>query len=224
MRPDRFQRVPAEELARQSEERILGHAYRARRAGDDDEARLAMQLMLFFHEPRMESRVATRLPGHLAHHQATVAEWVLQRVMTSALRLQFAGTSVGEWVNWWRTAVDRQVIAFWRSARGQSLAAETSLPSEHDGDADAPPDRVGAPFDEDAVLTRALLGDVVQSVLERMDNAMHASVVQAAIFGDRPSADVAAEHRTTANNVDAIKKRFRESVRRECIARGITEL
>ena len=216
MAPNRFQRVPVEELAQQPEDRILGYAARAVRAGESDEARLATQLMLFLHEARMEDRVALRLPRHLAHHRATVAAWVLERVMSSGLKLQFAGTSVGEWVNWWRTAVDRQVIAFWRSALGQSLEAETGPGPEHD-------DGIGVPFDEERVLNRALYGDIVQTVLDRMDNPMHIAAIQSAIIDDQPSADVAAEHDTSANNVDAIKKRFREAVRSECLARGITE-
>jgi hypothetical protein len=223
MAPDRFQRVPAAELATQPEDAILSYARRAARRGDSDEALIATQLMLFLHEERMEDRVAVRLPTHLAHHRVTVAAWVLERVTTSALRLQFAGTSVGEWVNWWSTAVDRQVIAFWRSARGQSLEAETGLPSEHDGEADGMPDRLGVPFDEDGVLSRALYGDIVQTVLDRMDNPMHVAVIRSAVLDDRASADVAAEYDTTANNVDAIKKRFREAVRGECLARGVTE-
>ncbi len=220
MAPNRFQRVPVEELAQQPEDRILGYAAQAVRAGENDEARLAIQLMLFLHEARMEDRIALRLPRHLAHHRATVAAWVLERVMTSGLKLQFAGTSVGEWVNWWRTAVDRQVVAFWRSALGQSLEAETSHGPERD---DGMHDRRGAPFDEERVLTRALYGDIVHAVLDRMDNPMHVSAIQRAIIDDQPSAEVAAEHDTSANNVDAIKKRFREAVRRECLARGITE-
>lgn len=220
----RFQRAPVEELARSSEERILEYAACAKAASEDGDARLAIQLMLFLHEQRMEDRVAVRLPRHLAHHRFVVAAWVLERVLASALRLQFTGTSVGEWVNWWHVAVDRQVIAFWRSSQGQSLEAETSLPSEHDGEPDAAHDRLGAAFDQDVALSRILYEDIVRTVLRAVDNPMHASVIARAIFDDQPSVAVAAEHDTTPNNVDAIKKRFREAVRQECLARGVVEL
>ena len=219
----RFRRVPVDELAQRSEEEILDYAARAKRAGEDDEALNAIHLMLFFHDDRVRARVALRLPRHLVHHTSIVADWVAERVMKSALKLQFEGSSVGQWVNWWHTAVDRQVIAFWRSAQGQALQAESSLPLEHEGEEDAPRDSLGVPFDEDRVISQALCGDIVRTVLDGMENEMHASVVRQAIFDDSASADVAAEHGTTPNNVDAIKKRFREAVREECIARGMTE-
>jgi DNA-directed RNA polymerase specialized sigma24 family protein len=217
----RFRRVSVEQLARQPEEAILDYAARAKQAGHREEALTAVHLMLFLHRERMEDRIALRLPRHLAHHRATVAAWVLERVMISALKLQLRGTSVGEWVVWWQPAIDRQVVSFWRSAQGQALQAEAPLPSEREADEDAPRDALGVPFDEDAVLSGAECGDIVRTVLDGLDNRMHASVVQRAIFDDLPSAEVAEEHDTTANNVDAIKKRFREAVRREYLARGV---
>lgn len=219
----RFHRIPIEQLAAKSDEEVVAYAATAKRARVEEEARLAIHLMLFRHERRMQRRVELRLPQHLRHHGETVAGWVFERVMRSALGLKFEGGSVGEWVNWWSTAVDRQYISFGRSALGQSLTAQRELPSEHEGEDDAGPDRLSDAFDEDAHLSRVLYAEIVQAVLARMDNATHVAIIHRAIFEDRPSAEVAEEFDTTANNVDVIKRRFREHLRQECIDRGITE-
>jgi hypothetical protein len=48
-------------------------------------------VLLWLHEDRMRNRVRLRLPPHLRHHDETVAEWVLERVTRSALKLPLEG-------------------------------------------------------------------------------------------------------------------------------------
>jgi hypothetical protein len=204
------------------DEELIRYIAAAKAAGAMTDAVTATHLLLWLHEERMRNRVRLRLPRHLQHHAETVAEWVLERVTRSALGLPLKGSSVGEWVNWWGSAIDRQVISFWRSKQGQSLEEEARLPSEHEGEEDAPPDRLGVDFDTDRVLARALYGQIVNAVLQSMDNAEHVAILRRAIWDDQPSKTVAEEFGTSAMNVDQIKTRFKRLVREECERRGVT--
>lgn len=205
------------------DEALLQRLAHGKRTGDLDQAREAMHHLLFRHERRMRRRVGLRLPEHLAHHEDTVATWVLERVMRSALMLGLEGTSVGEWVRWYGTVIDRQVVSFFRTAQGQALEQEAAVEVGARSDDDAAPryEPVEEPDEERAVAQICHTG-LVQDVLGRMENQMHVAVIQDAFFEDRPSAEVAARHGTTAANVDRIKTRFREAVREECGRVGVT--
>ena len=203
---------------------LVEHVHDAKAAGHSDQARLAMHMLLFKHERRMRRRVAIRMPDHLAHHADTTADWVLERVSRSALKLGFQGRSLGEWVNWWGKAIDRQCISFWRTAEGQSLERQQPLPSEHVGENVAAVDTLGEPLDVERLLTQACYSQIVQAVLGRIQNPMHARAVRLAFWDDLESAEVARRCQTTAANVDQIKTRFKKEVREECLRRGVTEL
>ena len=66
---------------------------------------------------------------------------MLERVWKSALKLPVTGESTGEWVNWSKTVISRQVISFFRSSQGQALEEEQQWP-DADGGSSAP-DTVG---------------------------------------------------------------------------------
>ena len=116
---------------------LVAYIAKAKGTGNRDRAIAATHILLDKHEARMRQRVALRLPEHLWHHTDTVADWVLEKVARSALKLPLEGESIGEWVNWWTRAINRQVISFWRSRQGQALEAEVELPEEHEGDEEA---------------------------------------------------------------------------------------
>jgi DNA-directed RNA polymerase specialized sigma24 family protein len=199
---------------------LLRYIARAKAASRLQDAVGATHVLLYRHEPRMRRRVALRLPEHLAHHAETVAEWVLERVMRSALKLPLEGEHPGQWVNWWGAAIDRQVISFWRSTQGQALETERELPSEHVGEEGKRPDRLGEELDIDALVRRLSCGEIVNSVLDSMDNQSHAAIVRAAYSGDPSSAEVAERFGTTPQNVDQVKSRFRKELRAECARQG----
>jgi DNA-directed RNA polymerase specialized sigma24 family protein len=205
-----FQAAIEADLYRSDDDELLRYIAEAKRAGELEHARTAMHLLLYKHERRIRRRVGLRLPEHLSHHEDTVAEWVLERVMQSALRLTLEGESVGEWVRWYSTIVERQVISFFRSTQGKALERELD---------DAPPELSDA-FDSEQLISRIHAAGIVQNVLDRMENPMHVAVVRAAIFDDLPSAEVAAAHGTSVANVDQIKSRFKAEVRAECERMG----
>ena len=197
---------------------LVRHVAAARAAGRVDQGRTATHMLLFKHERAMRSRVRLRIPRHLAHHADVAGDWVLERVLRSALTLPLEGRSAGEWVKWWHTVVDRQVVSFWRSSLGRSLERQVALASEREDAVDA----IGEDLDVDALLARACYSDIVSAALAKVENPMHVAVLHAALWDDRASADVAAEHSTGADNVDQIKRRFRIAVREECERRGVT--
>ena len=125
------------ELFALEDNELVVYIARAKEAGNLDRAVAATHILLYKHEDRMRDRVALRLPEHLWRHRETVADWVLRKVARSALMLPLEGESIGEWVSWWTTAINRQVISFWRSRQGQALEAEVAFPEEHEGEEDA---------------------------------------------------------------------------------------
>jgi DNA-directed RNA polymerase specialized sigma24 family protein len=209
------------ELYAAGDEELLRHIAASKQADDLDAARTAMHMLLYKHERRIRRRVGLRLPEHLAHHEDTVAAWVLARVMESALKLGLEGESVGEWVRWYGTAVDRQVISFFRSAQGQALEREATLVAG-DGEDGMPPEQPAADFDPNLAVAQLCHAGLVQDVLDRMENPMHVAVVRAAFWDDLPSAQIAAANGTSAANVDQIKSRFKRELRAECERRGVT--
>jgi RNA polymerase sigma factor (sigma-70 family) len=213
------------ELNALEDHELVAYIARAKEAGNPERAVAATHILLYKHEDRMRRRVALRLPEHLWHHADTVADWVLQRVARSALKLPLDGGSIGEWVNWWTSAINRQVISFWRSRQGQALEAEVELPEEHEGEEDTGgrqrPNTLGEDFDVDAHVTALVRDQAIERVLSRMENERHAEIIEAAIFEDRPSKEVAERFDTSAANVDKVKSRFKESLRQELEEQGI---
>jgi len=204
---------------------LVAYIARAKVAGNLDRATAATHVLLYKHEDRMRHRISLRLPEHLWHHTDTVTDWVLHRVTRSALTLPLEGESIGEWVNWWTTAINRQVISFWRSRKGQALEAEVALPEEHEGEEDEGGrqrlNTLGEDFDVDAHLTALVRDQAIERVLSGMKNKRHVEIIEAAIFEDLPSKDVARRFDTSVANVDKIKSRFKEGLMQELARQGI---
>lgn len=212
------------ELSELADEELVAYVARAKRARAEDDARIAIFLLLYRHEQRMRRKVQAQLPAFLSHHADTVEEWVLQKVWRSALTLPLKGESPGEWTNWWKTVIARQVVSFWRSAQGQALDQEIQWPAQRvAGDNDsAGADTIGEDFDIDALAVSLDYRSAIDVALRDL-NATHRAIVEAAYFEDRPSKDVGAQFGETHDNVDQIKKRFRAALRAELVARGVWE-
>jgi hypothetical protein len=74
-----------------SDTELVRYVAAAKASGATEEAVTATFVLLWLHEDRMRNRVRLRLPPHLRHHDETVAEWVLERVTRSALKLPLEG-------------------------------------------------------------------------------------------------------------------------------------
>ncbi|MEJ7784894.1 MAG: sigma factor-like helix-turn-helix DNA-binding protein [Solirubrobacteraceae bacterium] len=212
------------ELSELPDDELVAYVARAKKSKAEEHARTAMFLLLYRHEKRMRGKVRARLPAFLSHHSETIEEWVLANVWESALKLPLKGDSPGEWTNWWKQVVTRQVVSFWRSKQGQALEKEIEWPDQRAGGDEGSngEDTVGADFDIDALALsldyRAAIGTALDTLSEK-----HRAIVQEAYLADRPSKDVGAEFDETYDNVDQIKKRFRDALRAELVARGVWE-
>jgi DNA-directed RNA polymerase specialized sigma24 family protein len=222
--PRLFTRRGEVELARLPDEDLVAYIARAKDAGADAHARTAVFLLLHRHEQRMRRKVQAQVPAFVSHHADTIEEWVLERVWSSALKLPLTGASAGEWTNWWKTVVARQVVSFWRSTQGQALEKEIEWPDLRPaGPKDSPgADTIGEDSDSDALVRGIDYRAAIDAALAEL-SAAHQAVVEAAYFEDRPSKDVGAEFGETQANVDQIKKRFRNKLRAELVATGIRE-
>ena len=219
----RFSPVPVEELYRRSEEeKIIAYAAHAKRENALPEALLSIQLMLYLHDDRMSAGWRCVSPTSCA--SPLDGECLGARARNgTAYKLEFEGGWIGEWVNWWRTAVDRQVIAFWRSAQGQALQAETRLASEHEGEDDARattsvPVRRGC-----RPVARALRRH--RAVRPQPHGQPRCTSPHPAGGLRRPRLRPTLPPSLTPAPTTSTphQERFRDAVRTECIARGITE-
>lgn len=211
----------AHELYVMSDDDLVAYIVAAKRSGAVDDATTGVNMLLFRHEGRMRRQVHNELPAHLRHFSETVEEWVLERVVRSALKLGVTGEHMGEWVNWWKTAVSRQVISFFRSAQGQALEREQEWPDMRAaaGD-DGVADTVGVELDVDALAGSLDYRAALDAALAAL-NDKHRKIVDAAYFQDQASKDVGAEFGETVANVDQVKKRFKELLRAELTSRGV---
>ena len=218
----RFVPRPETELARLDDDQLVSYIVQAKKAKALEHAQTGMFMLLYRHEQRMRRRVQAALPRHLQHHGNTVADWVLERVWKSALKLPVTGESTGEWVNWTKTVIGRQVISFFRSSQGQALEQERQWPDDRpdvDGGSSAP-DTIGAELDIDALAVSLDYRAALDATLDKL-NPKHKAIVDAAYFEDRPSKDVGEEFGETYDNVDQIKKRFRTELHAQLVARGV---
>ncbi|WP_354699065.1 hypothetical protein DSM112329_04769 [Paraconexibacter sp. AEG42_29] len=203
------------------DEDLVAYMASAKRAGATDHGTLAAHMLLWRHEPRMRGWVRAGLPEHLQHLSPAVEDWVLKQVLHSALKLPLKGEHAGEWVNWCKTVVKRQTISFFRSAQGKALELERQLPGEHvDADGRTTGKPLSVDFNIDDLAAGMDYGAATDAALAGLSE-QHRRVVHAAYIEDRASKDVAAEFGETVANVDQIKKRFKEALRAELVARGV---
>jgi len=204
-----------------SDDGLVAYIAAAKRHSAVDDATTGVHMLLFRHEQRMRRRVQNELPAHLRPLSDAVEDWVLERVTRSALRLNVTGEHMGEWVNWWKTAITRQVISFFRSAQGQALEREQAWPDQRaTAGGDGAADTIGVELDIDALAVSLDYRAACDSALAML-NDKHRRIVDAAYFQDRASKDVGAEFGETVANIDQVKKRFKEVLRAELIARGV---
>lgn len=206
-----------------TDEDLIAYVAGAKRAGETEHARTGVLMFLFRHEPRIRGWVRTEIPLHLQHVSPAAEDWVLSQVVKSAIKLKIDGEHVGEWVNWCKTAAKRQTTSFFRSAYGKAIESERSLPGEHEGPDGRPVGRpLSVDFDDEAVAAGLDYRASLDAALATLSD-QHRPVVDAAYFDDRASKDVGAEFGETPANVDQIKKRFKETLRAELVARGVRD-
>jgi DNA-directed RNA polymerase specialized sigma24 family protein len=188
-----------------SDDALIDHVRRARDAGEFDDAKLALSVLVFGHMDTVERRVRLKVPTHNV-------EFVASSAMMSAITSAFNGQSVGEFHSWLHTIVDRRIADYHRRSR----VDQVPFPSEHVGDASVWGQLPGV-GDETGTVEVA---SIVEELLAEL-SSVHREVVELAVFDQRSAADISAEvaarfagEKISADNVYKIAQRFRDSLRR----------
>jgi len=191
-------------------EQLLAHLRAARAAGDADQDAGGQAVLAFREEPRIRARVRRACPA--------APDWVHEEITGKAVDDTMAGAwrgdQIGSFRAWSQTIVHGKVSEFFRTQKGEAVLHQRSF-EDPDGRDLLERLHTGGEDLADA-LDRSLRLDGARVVLGRLGerNAGHAEIVEAALFSDRPSREVAAEHGTSAANVDQICTRYRRDLRR----------
>jgi RNA polymerase sigma factor (sigma-70 family) len=200
----RFRHLSDLELQGLSDDALIDHVRRARDAGEFDDAKLALIVLVFGHMDNVERRVRLKVPTHNV-------EFVASNAMISAISSAFNGQSAGEFHSWLHTIVDRRIADYHRRGRIDQVA----LAEDHAGD-----DTVwGEPPRVEDETGAVELGNIVEELLAEL-SPVHREVVELAVFEQLPAADVSGEiaakcpgEKISADNVYKIAQRFRDTLR-----------
>ena len=167
-----------------------------------DQVDRGVAILAWGYMPTIRNRVRLRIPDQ-------EVEEVAWDVLEGALKSAFDGDSTVEFRGWIRIIIRNKVADYWR--RHGKEPRHVPLPEEHERDEDV---WGVTPAVEGASPGLVDLEAAIDQAYEELERPDHRQVIDEALFGDRPSGEVAAEiEGMTAANVDQIKTRFRRRVR-----------
>ena len=195
------------ELEQLDDDSLIGYIVAARGAGELDAAKAGLAVLVFRRYPNVERRCRLKIPPR-------DAEDVAMNAIESAIKAAFAGTSVGEFVNWLNRIVSRRIADYHKPDRPDTQPLPEENPEDEGiwGESGKTGDPTGA-VDVQSVVDQAYaeLGD------------SHKLVVDLYVFEDRAgqeAADAVNEALPQLNppmsdqNVQKVASRFRKQVRR----------
>jgi RNA polymerase sigma factor (sigma-70 family) len=196
----RFQTFDELRLHRLSDEELLAYLRDARNRGALEEARTALQVLVFGYMDHVRARVALKVPEH-------AVDEVAGHALVSAVAGAFRGTSVGEFRSWLHVIVDRRIADFHRAGRVEIV----SLAPEHDA---------VAHFDDDMSVVAA--ENVIEATMAELSE-MHRAVIDRYVFDGLSAEETARElgrmfpappnSPISPQNVHKIAQRFRDRLR-----------
>lgn len=193
--PD-FRELPEHVLASLSDDELITYIRVAHDAGRGPEGVRALSILVYGHWPNVLRRVQRKVPGY-------AAEDITGNAIVSAITSAFNGESVGEFVNWLNTIVDRRVVDWLRSRK------ETQpLPEEHAGE-DGVWGTSGSVEDETGAVAVRM---AVEEALGGLSDA-HREAVELFVLEQRPATEVEEATGLSENNVHQIASRFRKRLR-----------
>jgi RNA polymerase sigma factor (sigma-70 family) len=196
-----FRRLPHEQLNNLSDEDLIAYVRDAREAGARDEARAAIQILVYGHRRDIERKVQLKMKEHAVDEVADSA-------LIRAVKSSFDGESVGQFKSWLWTIVSRQ-IADWYELQ-KRRPDETVLPEEHEGNEEIWGVSLTVEIDLDAGL------DSRRCIDRAMDglNDQHRRVVELYWLEDANARDTAAQTGETEDNVYQVANRFKRALRK----------
>lgn len=211
-----YRKRPESELARMSDEELIGYLVAARRADDLDEAKRALGIFCFRRFDDLKRRAWLKV-GNDAD-----AEELAMETLKGVLEAVFDGVSPGEAFNLMRTILARRIADFHRDRERKPQPGQ--LPEDQDDEERKAPDAAVSKDDKDAVWVTELIEREYEKlrsdhklVVDLRVFARHSSKETAEIVNERfPGLDTP----MTATNVDKIASRFREVMRGELEGSG----
>ena len=204
-----FRRKNEPELDRLPDDELIAEIVAAREAGDNDAARAALGVLAYRRYDDVRRRILLKV-------RREDADDVAQEVFISALKSAFAGTSVGEFVNWLQT-ITRRRIADYHRARPDS--PDAPLAEEEGGDEEGRGTVLPDDDPTDVVDTESVIEEAMSEL-----SRPHRATVELYVFGGFSAKETADQvnmsckdeltTEMTEPNVHQIAKRFRERLRK----------
>jgi RNA polymerase sigma factor (sigma-70 family) len=183
----KFRKKSESELSHLDDDDLVAHMVKARNAGDDDEVRLAVQMLLFRRQDREIAMLALKTDNYQD------AEDIWSAVMEGALKARFRGQHAGQFFSMVKQIRHARLVDYYARKRN---APQLVGPREDGSD---PLDDLGGPTDIDSAVE---LQSVVDGILEEL-NERDRMVVSLRMEG-RPAKEVA--ERTAASGLDGAEE------------------
>ncbi len=200
-----FRHLNEQQLNQLSDDELFDYMIRARAAGEHDDAKLALQMLVFGHIDLIEKRVALKVPPG-------AVDEVTGKAFLSAFVGRLRGESYGEFRGWLNKIVDRRIADYHRR---KNRPDEVPLASEHEGDEEIWGKMPRVEDEAGAVEAAA----VIEQVLAKLSE-VHRRVVEVYAFDDEEAQDTANQVNAelspnppmTKDNVHKIYSRFRQDL------------
>ena len=196
-----FRPTPPEQLNNLSDEDLIAYVLSARAAGARDEARAAIQILVYGHRRDIERKVRLKMKEH-------AIDEVADKALLRAVRSAFDGESVGQFKSWLWTIVSREVADWYRTQERRPV--ETALPEEHEGNEEIWGVSLSVEVDLDTGIdTRRCIERAMEGL-----NDQHRRVVELYWLEDANAKETAEQTGETEDNVYQVANRFKKALRK----------
>ena len=196
-----FRPIPPEQLNNLSDEDLIAYVLSARAAGARDEARAAIQILVYGHRRDIERKVRLKMKEH-------AIDEVADKALLRAVRSAFDGESVGQFKSWLWTIVSREVADWYRTQERRPV--ETVLPEEHEGNEEIWGVSLSVEVDLDTGIdTRRCIERAMEGL-----NDQHRRVVELYWLEDANAKETAEQTGETEDNVYQVANRFKKALRK----------
>jgi RNA polymerase sigma factor (sigma-70 family) len=198
-----FRPLSHELLNTLSDEDLIAYIRSAREAAASDDARAAVQILVYGYRDDIVRKVRLKMKEH-------AIDEVADRALVRAVKSTFDGESVGQFKGWLWTIVNREIADWYRTQ--ERRPAETALPEEHEGSEDIWGASLTIEPDWDSVI------DTRRCVDRAMDGLsdQHRRVVELYWLADANAKDTAAVTGESEANVYQVANRFKRALR-QCL-------
>lgn len=190
-----------EQLNNLSDEDLIAYVRSARAAGASDQARAAIQILVYGYRRDIERKVRLKMKEH-------AIDEVADRALVRAVRSSFAGESVGQFKSWLWTIVSRTIADWYEEQKRRP--DEAAFPEEHEGNEEIWGVSLAIEIDLDAGI------DTRRCIDQAMDgfSDQHQRIIELYWFEDASGRETAEQTGETEANVFQVANRFKRALRK----------